>query len=108
MINQKKEVIIYVVIVLLVILAFLRFTPIGIELSYWLMGGKEPVDESETINFEDIEFEYKKQISIYEKYCDSENPEQQKWAETARQKANELANEYNTAKKEFVLNGIGE
>lgn len=74
---------------------FFYFTPLGVKLSYWLQGGRTPEAQTETVNLVELKAEYDKQIDSYNRYKDSANPTQQKWAETARLKANEIAIEYN-------------
>ena len=92
--NDRIKIIIYVSIILVSVFLFFLINPFGIKMGYQLQGGKPPKSE-EKINLDEMLMEYKKQVADYEKFADSDNPTQQKWAETAKEKANQIANEYN-------------
>lgn len=92
--NTRIKIAIYISIISFGILLFFLINPLGIKLGYQLQGGKPPREE-ETVNIDEMLMEYKKQVADYEKFADSDNPTQQKWAETAKEKANQIANEYN-------------
>lgn len=93
--NDLKTTIISIVLAIIICLVFLYCMPLGVKLNYRLQGGHAPETQTETVNLAELKRDYDKQIDNYNRYKDSTNPTQQKWAETARLKANEIATEYN-------------
>ncbi len=84
---------------------FFYWTPLGIKLSYWLQGGRTSEAQTEAVNLVELKTEYDKQLDNYNRYKDSTNSTQQKWAETARLKVNEIAikyNQYSETKLEII------
>ena len=104
----RKGYLIALILILIGAILFFYFNPLGIKIGYSIHGGKEPVKVSETLNAEAIYHEYLNQIDTYDRYRNDDNPTAQKWAENAKNKANELADQYNELMGEFVLNGLGE
>lgn len=96
-----------VLFILVILFAFLYFNPVGIKIGYWLSGGSA---ENEYEEFEDEELlrDYKEYKSTYEMYVDTSNVTSEKWAETARQKANKIADKYNELVGENILEKLGE
>ena len=93
--ERIKTSIVSILVTATICFVFFYWTPLGVKLSYWIQGGRTPEAQAEIVNLVELKVEYDKQIDSYNRYKDSTNPTQQKWAETARLKANEAAIEYN-------------
>lgn len=92
-------------ILIIVVIQFMFITPAGIRLGYKLSGGGQPnVDESNRES--ELLRDYEEQLSTYIKYKDSENITAKQWAESAKQKANEIAVEYNNISNKNLLKEI--
>lgn len=104
--NEYSKYILIISIVLIIIVIFSIVSPIGIKIFYSLSGGKEP-DETVAVNTDKLKQEYYIQVNNYERYYGSDNAVQQKWALNAKNRANEIADEYNSVigNKELELIG---
>ena len=105
MTNTIKVVTVILAVILAVIL-FFYFNPFGIKLGYLLSGGGE--EATEEVDVDSLLMEYNKQVADYSKYKDSTNPTQLKWAESAKEKANRIAFEYNAILNKEILKQIGD
>ena len=90
---SQKAWIIAIVILLLGLLAFFYINPIGIQIGYQMAGGSE-IAVMQTDNPDTILHDYYRELDTYGRYCDSDNPTAQKWAEAAKEKAESLAEQY--------------
>lgn len=104
--SNVKLFIISLVILFLVLLEFFYLNPEGIKMGYYLSGGHKT---TQTLNRTpaEIQRDYNEQVETYMLYKDEVNQTAQKWAETARQKANSLAKEYNNLMNDYILEEIG-
>ena len=93
--ERVKTSIVSILLTAAICFVFFYWTPLGVKLSYWIQGGRTPEAQTETVNLVELKAEYDKQLDSYNRYKDSTNPTQLKWAETARLRANEIAIEYN-------------
>ena len=109
--NKIKFIILFIVIIIIALLWFLYFDPFGIQLGYKLNGGQETtlVESTKTLNqtADEIKLNYIEQVDTYNLYKNSDNITAQKWAENAKLKANQLADEYYNITK-INLEKIGE
>ena len=100
---MKREGIVTVVcLVLLVIIIFFCWTPVGREIWNQYTYSLEKIDEKTYKERKVVEDTarsmiavYKSDVKIYEQYKDSEDKEKQSWAEQAKMRANRTANTYN-------------
>lgn len=101
------ETILIILIVLIVVFTFLYNTQVGIKIGYWLNGG-EKIKSVERDNSAAMLRDYNEYRTTYEKYKDSTNPTALGWAESAKEKANIIADKYNMINENNKLNKIGE
>ena len=94
-----------ILLILAAILVFLYTDPIGIKIGYRISGGEKTAELTE--NEQALLRDYKEYVMTYKTYRDSDNPTCRSWAETAKQKANAMADEYGRIGK-YVLEKIGE
>ena len=100
---MKREGIVTVdCLVLLVIIIFFCWTPVGREIWNQYTYSLEKIDEKTYKERKVVEDTarsmiavYKSDVKIYEQYKDSEDKEKQSWAEQAKMRANRTANTYN-------------
>ena len=99
------SVVISVTLIALLLLEFFLLNPLGIRLGYFMSGGKTTVQSSGMMPSE-LRREYEEMVNVYNLYKDDENSTSRRWAETAREKANSLAEEYNYLMNDYVLKEI--
>lgn len=99
--------VICVLVVFIALSSFFYLSSIGIKMGYKLNGGKDAVEDFSE-NIDELLREYDEQVRTYELYKDSENSTAQKWAATAKEKANDIAFEYNKLVTDNFLKRIGE
>lgn len=93
-------------IIILTLILYLCFSPLGIRFGYHALGGKDAVDTEESVNMEELREKYNTYVAEYEKYRYGDNLTQIKWANSARENANKIAEEYNSLsedKLELIL-----
>lgn len=92
--DEVTRTIVISAIIIIIGIIFLYTNALGIDIGYKMSGGEETVDEE--IKEEELIRDYEKYKSEYELYKDSSNFTMQKWAKNAVQKANDIADRYNT------------
>lgn len=103
--SERSEQIFIIVICLVLFIEFLYINPFGIKLGYVLSGGKTTSESS--LNLDELRRDYNESVSTYYMYKDSDNTTAAQWAETAKQKANDIAKQYNEIMNENILGEIG-
>lgn len=101
------KLIVIIVASLVLIFEFLYIDPIGIKIGYMANGGYSNTEPNQK-NADELLRDYKEQLQTYDAYKNSTNPTAQKWAKTALQKANDIAETYNNLKQKDILKKIGE
>lgn len=96
-------------IIVIVIIAFFYLNPLGIKWGYNFLGGNKNEENNEVLDDAAVlMMEYEKYVKAYEMYCGSDNATQKGWAESAKKKANRIAEEYNEIMNEEILRLIGD
>lgn len=95
---------IIIIIIVIASLLYLYLDKNGIKIGYEMNGGK-PVQE-EPINLDSLLKEYNESVETYELYKNSTNSTALSWAEKAKRRANEVADEYNSLVAENFLKRI--
>lgn len=101
-----KNLVIFLIIIV-ILFEFFYANPFGISIGYRLSGG-EMQSTIERKNPDALLRNYNDYVRTYELYKNSENATAQKWAMDAKEKANNVAHEYNILIGEYKLDYIGE
>lgn len=104
--DDSAKQIILTIIVLSLLIGFFYTNPFGIKIGYVLSGGNKDLQDDEP-NADELQMHYNEYVSTYNLYKDSENYTAAKWAETAKQKANDIARQYNKVMNKNILGEIG-
>lgn len=103
--TELKRFIIILTVLFLVLLEFFYLNPNGIKLGYYLSGGHKTT-ATITSTPAEIKRDYEEMVAVYTLYKNDDNEIAKRWSDTAKQKANSLAKEYNNLMDEYILEEI--
>ena len=102
---KRVSLLITLLILIIAVIQFMFLTPAGIRLGYKLNGGGQSNNDGSN-RADELLRDYEEQLSTFIKYKDSDNLTARQWADKAKQKANEIAMEYNNIFNENLLEEI--